>query len=78
LEITPALLAAFAAGVHGGLEKESMGPHVVTSLLHLPKMARKPPGTPRPGGRFLPRLGAGKPPENSLANPFSGNKVPAT
>ena len=39
------------------------------------KKIKVPEGTPRPGGKNLLRLGAGKPVGNSLANPFSGNKV---
>lgn len=39
------------------------------------KKIKIPEGTPRPGGKNLLRLGAGKPAGNSLANPFSGNKV---
>lgn len=73
-DFTPVLDAFF-----GEMRKfATIFPADVKPLIEVGKVGKQiklPAGTPRPGGKNLLRLGAGKPEGMSLANPFSGNKV---
>ncbi len=83
----PSFLASFPPGTweacFAELEKHALGLPPKPALPLLPlraganllpsKNVPKPQGTPRPGARILPNLGAGKPIANSPVAPFSAN-----